>query len=675
MTGRLLAAAAAAALLATGAPAGTAAQSEDDGAAHLVVVRQTPWVPPGGTFAIRLRIDDAPPDAQLRVSVHDRVRTRSAFARSLDGLGLRARLGERRVANVDELAVLPEDAVEWRIPTGPVTGEEPLVDLGRDEEGVYPVVIELLDGDGEVADRVVTHLLRLPDPDDDEHPLATVVLLPLHAPPSHVGPAEVDATALAPLDVTVDALRTHPGVPLTLLPTPEALAGAATVDPAARARLAAAAEGRDVLARTWVRLREAAWDEAGLDEQLDAQRRAGRAAVTDVLGRAPSDEVAVIDSGGGVDAVAHAVDAGADTVIVPQADLEPLDEDVFPVTLTLPFLVPTEEGDDPDTVTALAVDAALAAHVGATDDPVLDAHHLLADLAVLALDAPVSRRVAVVALDDDAATDAAFLDAFLAGLSQPERVGAAPFLAPSTVDDALAGVELAGADGGADPDDPLVRLFADDLDRPTNLGSLRADLEAAAVDLASYRSVFGPDDALAAEVDELILTAASSSFDAGGRRALLDIGRQRLRAELGAIHPPPRQRVTLTAREGQVQLALTNDADRPADVTLELEGDRLEFPDHPDGRLLVRLGVGTTRVDLDVRARSSGDAPLDLRVTTPDGRLELGRSRVTVRTTAVSGVGLVLMGAALAFLVVWWTRTILRERGTARRRHPAHARG
>jgi hypothetical protein len=105
---------------------------------------------------------------------------------------------------------------------------------------------------------------------------------------------------------------------------------------------------------------------------------------------------------------------------------------------------------------------------------------------------------------------------------------------------------------------------------------------------------------------------------------------------------------------------------------LELRGDRLEFPDHPEGRMDLQLVEPTTRVDLDVRARSSGDAPLDLRLTSPDGRVELGRSRVTVRTTAVSGVGLVLLVTAALFLVVWWTRTILRERGS--RRRPRHAR-
>lgn len=655
--------------------AATAQQAEDDdrGGDHLVVVRQTPWVSPGGTFAIRLRVEDPPRDAQLRVGLHGRVRTRSEFNRSLEGRGLRARLGPRQDADLADLEQLAGGVIERRIPTGSLTGEEPIVTLGPDAEGVYPVLIELLDGDGDPVDRIVTHLVRLPDPNPNEHPLGAVIVVPLHAPPSHVGPGDIDVGTLAPLQVTVEALLARPGIPVTVLPTPEAVGGAAASDPAARERLVTATEGRPVLAETWVRLRADAWSAGGLGRELAAQRRAGRAAVANVLGRQPTDDVAVLPDDGGVDTVAAAVAGGAEVVIVPQSDLTPLDGTRFPLTVTRPFLVPADDGDDPDLVTALLADTDLRRHHGATNNPVLAAHHLLADLAVLALDAPVSPRVAVAVLDDDAAIDRAFLGTILAALDHPERAGAAPLVVATTVDEAVATVAPLGAAGGVDRDDPLVRSFVDDLDPPVGVAALRDDLRAAAADLGSYRSVFGADDDLGGDVEELNLTAAAASLSARERRALLTAGLQRLRAELAAIRPPPRQRVTLTAREGQVQLVLTKLTDRPAEVTVELRGDRLEFPDHPDGRLLVALDGETTRVDLDVRARSSGDAPLDLRLTTPDGRIELGRARVTVRTTAVSGVGVVLMGAALLFLIVWWTRTILRERGVARR-HPAHAR-
>lgn len=648
------------AALVAATPAGS--QQDDDpdpdDADHLALAAQTPWVVPGGAFALRLRVDDAPAGAQLRVQLHDHVRTRSEFARTLDGTGLRRRL---TTAEAVELDALTDDGgtVITRVVTGPVTGEPVDVELGPDDEGVYPVVVELLDRDDEVLDRLVTHLVRLPDPDPDEVPLGAVVLVPLHAPPAHAGPREIDAGDLTRLEVAVTELLEHPDVAATLVPTPESLAAAVEADPAAAERLARVAAGRTVLDRTWVRLDPEAWERAGLEGELARQRAAGRQAIEEVLGVEPDDGIAV-----------GAVEPDADVVLLQEDRLEPLDEDDFPVTLTRPFEVPAGDGGG-GTIPALAVDAALAAHVGSTGDSVLDAHRILADLAVLGLDAPQQRRVASLVVGDRAAADAAFLGALLGGLDQPPRSGAAPLVEAMDVRAALDEVEPAGASGGADADDPLVREVLDAEDDPPALTGLRRDLEAARSDVASYRSVFGPGDPLAAEADQLILTSASSSLGAPARTALLRTALDALRADLATIHAPPRQQITLTAREGQVQLVFANESGKPADVTVELRGDRLEFPGHDDARLLVNLAGSTTRVDLDIRARSSGDAPLDLRVTTPDGRLELARTRITVRTTAFSGVGLVLLGAAALFLAVWWTRTILRERGVARR--PAHA--
>lgn len=659
---RALAAATAVLLAAAVPPA--AAQQDPTEADHLTVVAQTPWVVPGGTFALRLQVDDPPEGAQLRTSLHGPVRTRSEFVRTLDGAGLRARITDLDPAPVDELTEREPATVDLRIATGTVTGEAVDVELGPDDEGVYPLVVDLLDGDDDLVDRVVTHLVRLPDPDAEETPLGVVLVVPMHAPPAHTAPGDVDTAALAPLDTTVDALLAHPGAAATLVPTPESVAGAVEADPAAADRFADLGAGRTVLARPWVRLDQRAWRRGGLDDELDRQLDAGRDAVEEAFGTPPVDDVAVLAAGGGAAAVEAAVDAGAEVVLVPEDDLEPLDSDEFPVTLTRPFEVETADGDVP----ALMVDSGLADRIGATGDSVLDAQRLLADLAVLALDAPLAARAAVVVLDDEAATDTAFLDALLGGLDQGERQGAAPLVATTDAAGVLADVEPAEVDG-----DPLVRDVLDG-DEPSSVSGVRADLADARAVLASYTSAFGAGDPLAAEVGELLLTAGASSLSSGDRRAILDAGLGALRAELGGIHGPAPQRVTFTAREGQVQLVLANETGRRVDVALELRGDRLEFPGLDDRRLLVGLDGETTPVDLTVRARSSGDAPLDVRITTPDGRLELGRSRVFVRSTAVSGVGLVLMGAALLFLVVWWTRTIVRERGTRRRRHAAPAR-
>ena len=69
-------------------------------------------------------------------------------------------------------------------------------------------------------------------------------------------------------------------------------------------------------------------------------------------------------------------------------------------------------------------------------------------------------------------------------------------------------------------------------------------------------------------------------------------------------------------------------------------------------------------------ARTSGSFPITVTMQSPDGSLIVGRTRLTVRSTAASGLGLILSGAAGAFLLLWWARHVLKGR-RARRLVPA----
>ena len=222
----------------------------------------------------------------------------------------------------------------------------------------------------------------------------------------------------------------------------------------------------------------------------------------------------------------------------------------------------------------------------------------------------------------------------------------------------------------AGPEDPLVRRLLDG-GEVSDVETLARILSAGRVDLASYRTIFGDGDVLADRAEALLDTMAADDVDDGTRDEALASITAHIDDQLARIEAPPLQRVTLTDREGLIQLVFSNDTGIPAEVLLVMRADRLVLPDAPDGTMHVRLEPDITRVELRVEARSSGDAPLDIRVTSPDGRLAVAETRVAVRTTAVSGVGVVLMVGALAFLAVWWTRTIIRERRG--RRSPRHA--
>ena len=111
--------------------------------------------------------------------------------------------------------------------------------------------------------------------------------------------------------------------------------------------------------------------------------------------------------------------------------------------------------------------------------------------------------------------------------------------------------------------------------------------------------------------------------------------------------------VTLTSREGDIPVTIHNDTGGPVEVQLAFDSNnRLDFPEGPNQT--VELDEGPNRVVVPVEARSSGSFPLRITATSPDGVLFVTRAQVTVRSTFVSGVGVVLSVGALLFLVVWW---------------------
>jgi hypothetical protein len=304
---------------------------------------------------------------------------------------------------------------------------------------------------------------------------------------------------------------------------------------------------------------------------------------------------------------------------------------------------------------AVVVDGGLRGHFANRGDQVLAAHQLLADLAVLYFDAPQRERAVVVAPPRTWQPSRPFLDAALQGMTS------SPMLAGATVDDIFSDVEPATARRGA----PLVR----ELVPPARAATLPADRirrERARIEAVGSTLPVGSDGY--DELDRALLTAMSADFGATGTDTHLDAVDDAIRRRFDAVVVPRSRTLTLTAREGEVPLTFQNRSDDTLTVLVRLDSDRLEFP---DGTLRsVVLPPENTTLRVRVRARTSGAFPLRVSLVTPQGGVELAGSRFTVRSTAASGVGVVLSAGAGLFLLLWWARHLVRGR-RARKLVPA----
>lgn len=603
---------------------------------------QTAWVTPGEPFDLRLQVAGVPePDrVVLRVSVRARVTSRSQFRLTTTGRGL----GQPVLTTSSRLsALLPTDAAgAILVRLGP-----PGLQLTR--TGVYPVEVVLQDRAGPVLDRFVTHLVFVSP--SDAVPLRVALVVPVHAPTGR-GYRSVQG-----LSVLADTLASPSlaQVPFTLAPTPETLDALARsgreADTAVLDAVRAAAAGRTVLARPYVPVDAAALVADGLGGQLAAELRTGVAVATGVLGGRPETRTWLADTPLDDTALERLRDLLVDRVVVPDRTLAPVD---LQLTLAQPFVLETKRGAR---VTAVLADDGLAAHFRSSGDRVLAAHQLLADLATIWMDAPRRPRGVAVVVPRTWAPSRAFLDAAFAGLA------ASPVLRPVPLGELFDELRPATTATGR----PLVRRLAPLRERGRSTG-FAAAFTRAERSVAAARSMLPAASPLAEEFARRLLAAASADLAPREARAALDRIVTDVRALGGRVIPPARRTVTLTAREGEIPLTFANTGPDALRVLVRLRSDKLTFP---DGTLLaLELPPRNHTVRIAVQARAAGLSPLTVEVVSPDGGLVIGTTRLEVRSTAASGVGVALSVGAGVFLALWWARHVARGR-RARRLLPA----
>jgi hypothetical protein len=296
----------------------------------------------------------------------------------------------------------------------------------------------------------------------------------------------------------------------------------------------------------------------------------------------------------------------------------------------------------------MVTDTALATHL-TSDEGMVAAHRFIAELAIMWLEAPANQRGVVVHLPADADIDPDVVSVALGALADGQAVRAVPV-------------------------DQIFRDVPPLEDGPTTLTvaphDVAGDLRPVAPGLQSARSrVTGigglvGDPTVGALLEQSLLMSTGSGTPDGERRAYVERVDAALGSVSGAVTLPDEFRITLTSRSSSIPVTLTNLSDQELSVRVELDSNQLEFP---EGDVLTpQLVPGTTRIDVPVRARTSGAFTLDVTVTSPDGTIVLDTSTFDVRSTAISGVGLVLSIGAGLFLAIWWAR---HWRSSRRSRH------
>ena len=503
--------------------------------------------------------------------------------------------------------------------------------LGSRPGGVYPLTVTLLDAGGSALDSLTTPLVHLPVVTEGEaaahRPLLVGITLAVDGPPPlrPDGRLRPDRATLHQMEAIVRAAQGHPGIPMDVRLPPATVLSLARSDDMDHARLLADLVRTDgdnfrLQSAPFVTADPEAWRRAGRSDVHRDLLDHGDRVIIDQLGVVPDRSIAVLPA----TAVPATLDLlsqlGAERFIVSADHLEPRPsaasaESPLPARLV---------ADDGSAYPALVADPDLARHLADPQGAVSAAQYLLADMALLAWSDPTVTRMAVLTAPEDLPIDALTLDLVLGVLEK------APFLRVR----------------------PLPDLFD---------AALAADAAAAVAynlwPVAAYTAILGGPHPDAAALNDLLEVTAAAELDTDTMNAYLTAVYAAVSEVLDAFTTPPDQSVRLTGRSADIPFSVHNGLMTDARVVLVLQSDgRLEFP---EGAVQAAVLVpGNNRIAIPVHARTSGDARLQVTVRSPDDTrlLQLRSAHLMVRTTSLSGVGVLLFVGAIVVLAIWWAR-------------------
>jgi hypothetical protein len=627
--------------------------------AGVTLLHSSTWVAGGGVFALDVvPATRADPSDRVEVTAYDRLYTRSGFDAAAAGrLG-----GEYPIYSASTAAGREAGrGVDLRIPVDATSTGSDLPSFGTAAgSGVYPLVVQLYrpDGTTPVGAPIVTFLVY--DGGTSGFPKLSVSLTVPVGAATAVTPAGAPGPLPAPvsggLGALASTLAAAPGVALSLQVNPEtvaALAQGTAADRATVGRLAGlVAHGDELLPAPYVAVSLAGLDAGGLDADIATQLSAGSAALRRALGAAPDERTWVL--GGATDpTTVQLLEAeGLRRFVTPDDALSGLPADLSNTTFARPAAF--DDGNATPGLEVAGDDPTLSARVTAGAPPVLAAEQTLAEMAMIQLEQPSLTRGVAVTLPAGPALSDGYLATLLGGLRRD------PFVRAVTAAGLFDGVPTLHDRG---PVRTLVPVAIPSVPDAGTIAGLSAEV-------AGVASIYPEEKALVARMRAQLLVAPASDLPEAVRQDLFGAVGSAVRSVQARVRLPPSTSVTLTSLRSTLPMTITSDPSLVAHVQLILESPKLEFlPWHPSGGSctvdertteICQLALRGTQIPLriPVEARTSGVFTLDVTLQSADGNLQLASARDTVRSTAVSFVGLVIIVLALGFLAVWWIRDI-----------------
>ncbi len=593
------------------------------------IVDRTMYVPAEGTLVIRVAITDAPPDATLNLFLGKKLTSIRALNSPIDQQFSGRNLYDAR----PDITTSPRDAsgnlelsIKFSTTKLPNTDD---VNVRLKRPGVYPVGLELVDVDEQVVASTTTHFVRFVDEAAPRNVAATT-FAHLQAFPTvdANGRTVVNHDDLVRWTATLQFLADRPEIPVALsLPIDfvDALDGTNAEQSALITLLDKVIQNPKLTLVSSpafsIPINEAVT--SGLTQELTKQIDAGRQKLTTRFSKSVDEHSLVVADSLTQTGVSALNLLGYTTVIDGGR--------------SAPAPLPAYSAADVSTKIVTPNAAVLVATSGQRFSTALERTMLEWSIRTIAdTDQPGEAVTQVIDLTSAVIENSNQFDALITALLTSPIGRLVP----------LAEVPLVNA--------PLYQFNTQPT--PRELGSvakLQVQAKSALDDMASLDATVAPTRIK--EMTNRLTYIIASRLSDDQRRSYVDVISNLVTTASRNVSPLGDETFTLTSRQGEIPLTVVYTGTTATQATLRLDSsDRLSYP--AGDALPVTLQPGKNQVSFTVRTKTSGVQTILVRLTTPNGRIEFARGRITIRSTVVSGVGVVLSALSLAVLLMWWIR-------------------
>ena len=506
---------------------------------------------------------------------------------------------------------------------------------------VRPLIVKSYTSDQKNSETLVFPLIHLPKTEKlNTISLAFIFQINAKPPLQHDGTYIIDREAITQITNLVETLKNNPEIKITISLPPATLSSLSqSKNPKDELLLLdiknLAKTQLHIISSPFVTSDPEAWRLIDRFETYNDLLNRGDRQITNQLQIEPDRSFSFVANSAVIETLDALNKVGIKTFITEFSHIDPTPENKIDPFISL-------QGDNGKVFKVFILDDTINFYLNKLDNKNSDMQFLLGDLSLIAMDENKEEKNLIVKIPNDLSGN--LLNQFLTTLQNFPKINIKAL--PNLVDHAEKNQKV---------DKTKYVLWNKS---PQDISTRAPNQNLAKAAIRAYSEVIGKPHPNTSFLYELLDTTSASELNENDTSKYFTTIYEEIVKVIDGFTSPENQNVRLTSRKAELPFTLQNNLNHDANVVLILQSDgRISFP--AGQTLEVKLNPGTNKIKIPVSSRASGDSQIRIGVRSPDKEhlLQLDSNSLLIRTTRLSGVGILLFVSAVFFLAFWWLRS------------------